>query len=181
MQVIHPTPYSPEHYKQIQGHRQTRAKECCPCCGKAAVQHRHGDYGRWVVSRSGEPLLIRIARFLCMACGRTSSYLPSFALTYRLLSPGTLEAYLKGEYAGVDVQRYWELLRRYTRQMTGFAPSMVGLVGMGLGPAPPVASAASAGSVLSWLEMACGDLEIATGRLVQTFRLGIFGSYKCHL
>ena len=181
MQVIHATPYSAEHYSQIQGQRQVRPRECCPCCGKAATQYRHGSYSRWVVSRSGELLVIEVARFLCTVCAATTSYLPSFALTYRLLGPSTLEAYLKGENGGLDVQRYWELLRRYARRLARFGPRLIGLVGMGLGPAPPVASAASATAVLGWLRKACGDLQIATGRLVESFRLGVLRSYRCHL
>ena len=180
MQEIWPTAYSPEHYVKIGGHQQVRAKEHCACCGARAVRHRHGGYERWVVSRAGETMLITVARFLCSECGGTTSCLPSFALTYRRLGPATLEAYLKFKYNGLDVQRHWDLLRRYERRMEAFAPTLVGLVGMGLGLAPPSPGSMGARALCEWMKKACGDLEIAAGRLVAGFRVGLLHHYKCH-
>ena len=180
MQEIWPTTYSPEHYVQIEGQRQVRPKEHCACCGAATPRHRHGDYERNVVSRAGATMRITVARFRCAECGGTTSCLPSFALTYRLLGPSSFEAYLGSEYGGLDVQRHWDLLRRYERRMTDFAATLVGLVGMGLGLAPPRSSVRQASSLCEWMKMACGDLEIATGRLVEGFRVGLLHHYRCH-
>jgi hypothetical protein len=67
----------------------------------------------------------------------TTSYLPKFALTYRLMGAASLEAFVNGERDRPDVERYRDLLKRYARRMTAFAAELVGSVGMGLGPAPP--------------------------------------------
>ena len=123
---------------------------------------------------------ITVARFLCSGCGVTTSCLPSFALTYRRLGPGTFEAYLKAEYKGLDVQRHWDLLRRYARRMEAFGVTLVGLVGMGLGPAPPGPGGRHAKALCEWMKKACGDLEIAAGRLVAGFRVGLLHHYRCH-
>lgn len=45
-----------------------------------------------------------IARFLCVGCGRTISYLPDFALSYRLVQARTFAAFLDGEHARREVQ-----------------------------------------------------------------------------
>jgi hypothetical protein len=123
---------------------------------------------------------IRVARFQCVECAGTTSCLPSFALTYRLLGPRTLQAYLEGEYGGQDVQRHWDLLGRYARQMTAFASSLVAQVGMGLGRAPPSPGQQEAESLCEWMKKACGDLQIATGRLVAEFRVGLLNHYRSH-
>jgi hypothetical protein len=96
MQVIEPTELDVEGYVREQWHLKVRPRECCVGCGKAAKQHRHGVYWRDVVSRAGRLVTIAVARFLCTACGMTTSHLPKFALTYRLLGASSLEAFVSG-------------------------------------------------------------------------------------
>jgi hypothetical protein len=65
--------------------------------------------------------------------------------------------------------------------MRAFAAELIGSVGMGLGPAPPAPGHRSAAALIEWLKMACGDLDLAAGRLVEGFRVAILGRYRCHL
>lgn len=181
MQVIELIELDVEGYVREQWHLKVRPRECCVGCGKAAKQHRHGVYWRDVVSRAGRLVTIAVARFLCTACGMTTSHLPKFALTYRLLGASSLEAFVSGETGRSDVQRHWDLLGRYARRLTAFAADLIGRVGMGLGPAPPAPGHRSAGALVRWLKMACGDLDLAAGRLVEGYRVGILGRYRCHL
>lgn len=181
MQMIERIELDVEGYIREQWHLKVRPRECCVGCGKAAKQHRHGVYWRDVVSKAGQLMRIAVARFLCTGCGVTSSYLPKFALTHRLLGASSLEAFLSGETGRLDVQRHGELLGRYVRQMKAFAADLIGRVGMGLGPAPPAPGQRSAPALAGWLTMACGDLELAAGRLVEGYRVGILGRYRCHL
>lgn len=57
-----------------------------------------GVYQRGVTGALGHSLEILIARFLCRACGGTVSYLPDFALSYRLVAVRSFEAYLDAHY-----------------------------------------------------------------------------------
>jgi len=181
MQVIEQIELGVEEYVREEWHLKVRPRECCRGCGKAARQHRHGSYFRDVVSKAGKVVRIAVARFLCTGCGATTSHLPKFALTYRLLGASCLEAFVSGERDRPDVERHRELLGRYVRRMKAFASELISSVGMGLGPGPPNPGHRSATALVGWLIMACGDLDLAAGRLVEGYRVGILGRYRCHL
>jgi hypothetical protein len=85
----------------------------------------------------GQVISIIVARFLCLACRCTVSYLPSFALSYRLVNAQTVDAFLQGELQRDDVQRNQEILQTYRRRILAFAPALIAAVGAGLGVAPP--------------------------------------------
>lgn len=119
--------------------------------------------------------MIIVARFLCRGCWRTVSYLPSFALSYRLVRVATVEAFLEGRHGGRDVQAYEGLLRNYRRQMHAFAVEMIRVVGFGLGLAPP-----GPAGLWRWLKEACGGLAAATRQLVTHFRVTTLRRYQCH-
>ena len=89
MQRIYFTALTPEQYVATEAHRQVIAELVCPRCGKGRL-HRHGQYGRGITGMAGQLLGLCVARFLCLACGGTVSYLPSFALSYRLVQAATL-------------------------------------------------------------------------------------------
>jgi len=92
------------------GHRQVIAERRCPRCERSGRLHRHGVYGRGVTGTAGQIMVILVARFLCLVCGRTVSYLPSFALSYRLVGAATLEAFLDGARERRDIARWESLL-----------------------------------------------------------------------
>jgi hypothetical protein len=100
MQRIEECASSAEEYVKSEGHRQVRPERSCPRCGRRQRLHRHGSYGRSVTSAVGKVLRILVARFLCRGCRRTVSYLPGFALSYRVVGAATVEAFLTGSAAG---------------------------------------------------------------------------------
>lgn len=179
MQVIYHTALSVEQYIEQRAQAWVKPELVCRACGKTTVQHSHGTYERAVVGSLGEVLLIRVARYLCMGCTKTTSYLPNFALSYRLLRLKAFEAYLDGLMGGLDVQRWLDLLNTYRRRMTAHIPELLRTLGCGLGRAPPD-QRCSVQELLKWLREACGSLETATGRLVSQFKTSLFKRYQCH-
>lgn len=158
-----------------EAYRQVRPAGVCPRCGKAGRLHRHGVYERGITGALGQVLCILITRFLCLACRGTVSYLPSFALSYRLVQAVTFEAFLEGKFGRRDVQARQSLLQQYQRRMADYAPDMFRVVGCGLGRAPPART-----GVWPWLKAACGSLDSATRRLVTVFQITPFQRYQCH-
>jgi len=176
MQRIYPCELTPEEYIASEAHRQVRPELVCPRCGQPARLHRHGVYRRGITASWGQIVTIWIARFRCRACRRTVSYLPSFALSYRLVQVGTFEAFLEGKMARRDVQNWQSLLENYRRRLRRYAATLWRTVGCGLGLAPPVGCR----EIWPWLKEACGGLQSATRRLVAQFRLTLFARYQCH-
>ena len=166
---------TPEHYIATEAHRQVRPETVCPNCRWPGRPHRHGCYCRGITDSVGEILSIWIARFLCLACRATISYLPQFALSYRLVATATVEAFLSGDERRIDVQRQQSRLQDYRRRMDAFAPQLRQTIGCGLGRAPP-----PHGRLWPWLKEACGGLAPAARRLVAQFKLTLFKRYQCH-
>jgi hypothetical protein len=119
---------------------------------------------------------LAIARFLCPLCRRTVSYLPDFALSYRLLGPDTLAAFMDGQSERPDVRSHYELLQGYARQLVGFAEELIRTVGAGFGLAPPLCRE----GLWPWLKLAGDGLASVARRLVMTFSIGLLGRYQCH-
>jgi hypothetical protein len=175
MQRIYPCELTVEQYVSSEGQRQVIAEPVCPQCRRGQGLQRHGSYGRWVTSEIGVEVWILVARFLCAGCERTVSYLPSFALSYRLIRGATFEAFLNGDVRDLAVRRWEQLLKNYERRMHAFHPELLRVVGRGFGRAPPGGKA-----FWPWLKEACGSMTAATRRLVEHFKITVFRSYQCH-
>lgn len=175
MQRIYACELTPEQYVADEIHRQVRAESACPRCGKAVSLDRHGTYERGITGAAGRVLRILVARFRCRACAATVSYLPAFAMSYRLVQVATFEAFLDGRLERRDVQSRQSLLSDYRRRLLRYAAVVWRVIGCGFGRAPP-----SAGAEWSWLKEACGGIGSATRRLVTQFRLTLFARYQCH-
>lgn len=173
MQRIYPTALTPNDYRDSQGHQQIIPESVCPNCVRGSL-HRHGVYDRWI-SWLGQAISIFIARFLCSHCRRTVSYLPAFALSYRVVNTATVQAFFDGQTERAEVQSWLSLLQSYRRRREAFAPELIGAVGSGLGLAPP-----AQGPLWPWLKKACGSLESATRQLVSEFKITLFNRYQCH-
>jgi len=176
MQRIYPSPWTPKEYVSTEAHLQIIPDSVCPRCQGSSVLHRHGCYARWLVSVLGELWRLQIARFLCPACKRTISYLPDFALTYRLLGPASLAAFLDEREDRPDVCRFWTLLASYRRRFQAFGGELIRNVGAGLGLAPPL----SIQGLWPWLKAAGDSLATVTRQLVSTFKIGLLRRYQCH-
>jgi len=175
MQRIYPCGLTVEQYVAMEGQRQVVAETVCPNCGEEDGLWRHGVYGRYVTTGGGEVVEILVARFWCRRCRGTVSYLPAFALSYRLVNAEAFEAYLDGDYDRLAVRRWEELLRGYGRQMRAFTVELIRTIGCGLGLSPP-----KPGGLWPWLREACGGLASAARELVTRFRTGLFRRYQCH-
>jgi transposase-like protein len=176
MQRIYPTALTPEVYVELEWHRQVRGETVCPRCGESLGLDRHGVYERGITGAVGQEIRILIARYRCRACGRTVSYLPDFALSYRLVQVTTVEAFLEGKVNHRDVQSRQSLLEDYRRRMMRYAAALWRTVGCGLGLAPPATGA----GMWPWLKEACGGLASAARQLVAQFRVTLFRRYQCH-
>jgi hypothetical protein len=102
----------------------------CPCCGALAREARqlqligHGSYPRWV--HLPQSRKIRIRRFLCKRCRRTSSVLPRgllprFQYTAPVILSSLVRYHVDGERASVVTAQFgarttkhgWGTLRRW--------------------------------------------------------------------
>lgn len=175
MQRIYPCELTVEDYVKTEAHRQVRPEEVCPRCGRTEGMHRHGVYERGITGRAGRIGKILIARFLCLACRGTVSYLPEFALSYRLVAAATVEAFLEGKLSDPAVQRWQGLLAAYQRRLRRAAALVWRTIGCGFGRAPPRGD-----GLWPWWKQACGGLASAARRLVAQFRITLFRRYHCH-
>lgn len=175
VQCLYRCSLTPEEYVARGGHRSVVAKRRCPRCGWRGRLHRHGFYERGLSTETGHLIRIPVARFLCLGCSRTISFLPAFAFSYRLIQVATFEAYLEECFGRRDVQRWEELLRRYHRRMLAFGSKLLRVIRGQLGRAPPQMD-----RLWPYLKDACGGLVAATYRLVTQFKTTVFGRYRCH-
>lgn len=114
MQIIFHVTETPEEYLRREGHRSMPAPLSCPGCLADRILHRHGSYERGLSDLgNNRNTLMRVARFLCAACQKTVSLLPSFALPYRYVRVATVMLFMSGRLDDDGVQRWMELLRRY--------------------------------------------------------------------
>jgi len=137
MQRIYPSPWTPDQYESPQAYQQIVPESVCANCHRTVKLHRHCRYQRWVVTLLGKLLQIWIARFPCPLCRLTVSYLPDFALTYRVLQVEPFEAFLDHDIDRPDVRSFVDLLASYQRRLHHFAPELIRTVGAGLGLPPP--------------------------------------------
>jgi transposase-like protein len=175
MQRIHPCALTPEEYAAGKKHLEIGAELACPRCGTKRGWHRHGSYERGVTTSVGTVIRILVVRFLCLGCRGTTSYLPSFALSYRVVQAATFEAYLEGKRGCADVERWLEVLRNYVRRMSAFGSELLRVMGAGFCRGPPASA-----PLWVWLKEACGSLAAATRRLVTQHRITMFRRYQCH-
>lgn len=181
MQIIHACSFSPEEYASSELHRQVRAPQCCPWCGKAGVLEALGYYRRYVSASAGKVLQIGVRRFLCRWCRITVSLLPGFAHPYRLVQSKGIEQFFNGEREGPLVAAWRDLLLTYWKRFCGFCEQLPGglraTLGAVLARGPPgpepeklwrrlLLYHQSAAATIHWL--------------VDLFGITLLGRYHCH-
>ena len=169
MQRLWPCPVSPETYLENHLHLEVHPEVVCPRCSSPRGLHAHGIYRRWLTGSQGQVLRLPVARFFCPACEGTVSYLPDFALSYRLVNARTVEAAFDGQCQRPDVVRTGTLCQSYWRRLIAWAPSLRPIIGAAFGRAPPAPA-----PLWPWLKKACGSLIAATRELVTTWRVTLF-------
>ena len=98
MQMLYPFRGSIQQYIESVGTKE-EANRCrpatCPQCESKQPLVCHGFYQRTVVDFAGDGV-IRVRRYLCLACRRTVSLLPEFVLPYLRFAIVVMAAFLKG-------------------------------------------------------------------------------------
>ncbi len=140
MQILYPFAGSIQQYNQ-----QCAASNPQPCacamCGAKKQLRAHGFYQRWI-SSPGFDGMIRVRRYLCLACRRTISLLPEFALPYirstitvlglflraRLLEHKTLErSAMDAGDSRIPYQRGQQWARRFCGQAAALSAALTAL------------------------------------------------------
>jgi hypothetical protein len=168
----------PEDYHASSAERRILCPPACPNCGSVRRLRLHGYYARYVSSKSnGEPLLVLIRRLRCRDCSLTTSLLPFFCLTYRLVRGESVARFLRGE--GIDAcdLRWQALLSSSRKRYESWFPQIVASVGKAF-RLPLEGLSARAG----WhvIEGEFGSIEKATDRIVARCRITLLGRYSCH-
>lgn len=162
-------------YIKEAGHRKVKPPESCLDCGHQKL-HRHGFYERGVVEL-GVLVSISVARFLCSACQRTVSCLPSFALPYRLIVAETVEAFFEERYGEAGIDRYWDLLVVYRERWEERAPEIERISGGYFGP---LNDQGSSKRLLKAMLGKWNRLRRASQELLHRFGESLLGFYPIH-
>ena len=176
MQNIYPTSLTPEQYVEQKYHKQVKAPENCPNCGRAHTLEALAYYQRYVTYLL-VVLRICVRRFLCRQCRVSVSCLPAFAQPYRAINTATVEAGFSGQTQGREVQHWGALIAVYWKRFATHLPQLLRQVGNAFGPVPLQPTAEG-----FWPQLLghCGDLANATRQLVRDFHTCLFGTYRCH-
>jgi len=131
-----------------------------------------------VSSKSGgEALLVLIRRLRCRDCSLTSSLLPCFCLTYRLVRGESVARFIRGE--GIDAcDLQWQaLLSSSQRKYESWFSQLVAPLGETFGLQLKGLSAKTGWHVI---EVRLGLIEDATNRILSCCGVTLLGRYRCH-
>jgi hypothetical protein len=176
MQKIYRTALSPEQYVPAEQHRQVPRPEHCGNCGKVHSLEALSYYHRFVTTFTAAVLPIWVRRFICRFCRRTTSCLPEFALSYRLVNSATVADGFS-ERTSAPVARWSEHIRRYWRDFNAFLDELLRTLGQAFGPLP---LRPTARGFWQMLLQRFGPLGAATEELVHRFGITLFARYRCH-
>lgn len=177
MQKIYPCSLSPDEYNKTEHHRQVQCDSNCPHCQKQLGLRALGYYLRWVTSVLGVLLQIRVRRFRCRRCAGNVSYLPCFALTYRVIHPQIVQDFMEGLPATAAVQHWWELLLGYHRRWQRGAQALSQTIGCAFGRP---AEKETVSNFWQRLRQNGRSVMALTIQLVKVWRVTLFGRYCCH-
>lgn len=122
-------------------------------------------------------MLISVPRFLCPKCLRTTSCLPSFALSYRMISSDTLEAFLQGRMKEKGIAQHRDLLESYRRRWEERAPEIEAVTGAFFGP---LSDEPPAQRLLNAMMRQWGNLRQGCVELLETFGEAPLKRYRIH-
>jgi hypothetical protein len=178
MQVLVPFAGNPEDYQSLAAQRQMTPPSHCPNCGSARKLRLHGYYERYVSTKmTGEAIRLSVRRFRCRDCQLTTSLLPWFCLSYRLVRGESVARFLRGE--GIDAcdLRWHQLLGSCQRRFEVWYPVLSKQLSVAFGmPLDGLASRAG----WSVIENLLGGISSASQRVVSKCRVTLFGRYVCH-
>jgi len=161
-------------YAGCNPHEVVGKPECCGHCGGRDF-HRHGTYPRGLCEVS-RVLKILVARFLCVICFKTTSRLPNFAISYRLLALALVARYFVSTPEERSGFSHEELLRRYARRWASWCPELLAQIGAGLGRI----RARDPCGVWKELGRRTGSHTAVNSKLITVFGLSLLGRYRIH-
>jgi len=174
MQVLVKTTTTVEEYTNHSVHKQIMPPANCANCCKPSTLRAHGYYERYTTDSKGKDIPLKVKRFYCESCRKTTSCLPHFVQPYRKINNATIEAAILNKTDRVDVQMNEALLRRYMKAMD--PPNMASICNY-LGLDPPEKE-----KTASWRKAVkkCGSFADLTTTLVGKLHTTCFGAYECH-
>ncbi len=159
-------------------HRRVARPEICPNCREPGQFDCHGYYDRYVSASEGrDSIQIRVRRFLCQLCRRTTSMLPDFAQPHRFVATDTVSEYLGGIRSGDGVAAWEHLLEAYGHRFEARLPETRHALSLAYGIMD-----LSNVAVGLWTG-ACryfGGARQFTAQFARDLGLTVFGIYKCH-
>ena len=174
VQVLVSVAETPEDYCASEGHRKIRPPEVCPNCTSTRRLRLHGYYQRAVsAEQDGAVTLIRVRRFRCRDCSKTTSLLPWFAQTYRLVRTQSVGDFLRdGSIRTCDL-KWLGLLNRYRARHSQWLPELLAVL-------PSFGGATSPDGFWPLIDSSFGGVIRASERLTSVWRITLFGRYLCH-
>jgi Domain of unknown function (DUF6431) len=145
MQMLYPFGGSIQQYNESVGSIEEANRYrpgSCPQCESKQPLVCHGFYKRTVVELEWDGV-IRVRRYLCLACRRTVSLLPEFVLPYLRFAIAVMAAFLKARLwrgqtwkasaetahqAGMPYQRGQQWVRRFQSQAESISAALSALV-----------------------------------------------------
>jgi len=141
MQILYPFTGSIQQYNEKRTSCHDHRPCSCALCGAKKPLRAHGFYWR-TVSGGGFDGVIRVRRYLCLACRRTISLLPEFVLPYVRFAIAVIALFLKARLldhetlkqaaaaAGdsqMPCQRGQQWVRRFCNQAAAVAAALAAL------------------------------------------------------
>lgn len=140
MQILHPFAGSIKQYDEAISTPDRYRPDHCPQCDAKQPLTGHGFYRRTLVDAAFDGV-IRVRRYLCQSCERTTSLLPEFVLPYlrasieliavfllaRLLHHQTLATAIQATQLTMSYQRGQFWIRRFVRQAETLCAALAAL------------------------------------------------------
>ena len=178
MQVLVPFAGNPEDYQSSAAERRMTPPPRCPNCGSHRRLRLLGYYERYVSTKAtGEAIRVSVRRFRCRDCLLTTSLLPWFCVSYRLVRGESIARFLRGE--GIDAcdLQWQQLLRSCQRRFDAWFPLLSPQLTSTFGiPLDGLASRTG------WevIERLLGGISAASRRVITRCRVALLGRYACH-
>jgi len=140
MQILHPFAGSVQQYNEQLSNPGAHRPSDCPQCHAKRPLTAHGFYKRTLIDTAFDGV-VRVRRYLCLACRRTVSLLPEFILPYlrssltvialflaaRLLGGQTIEAAARSAPSPMPYQRGQFWIRRFRAQVQTLCAALAAL------------------------------------------------------
>lgn len=178
MQILVTFAGNPEDYHSSDAQRRMTPPAHCPNCGSARRLRLHGYYERYVSTKTtGEAIRLSVRRFRCRDCLLTTSLLPWFCLSYRLVRGESVARFLRGWGLDACDLRWHQLLRSYQRRFDSWLPLLSKQFSDSFGTDLDGLASRDGWAVI---EAVLGGISEASQRLVSECRITLFGRYACH-